>query len=289
MRSLPPLDGLHAALTAAETGSLSAAATALGVTHATISRRISGLETWSGSRIFRRHGRGVQPTLDGQRLLTRLGQIFDDMERLVAQDRRPRGQRIVRLAVTPSFARFWVLPRLTELETEGDLRIELVTEQLNVNLGAGEADIAIRYGKGGWKLGVEHSLFNEVLVPVAPKATVASMGRVTATKILSLPLLNDSTVVMWRAWARQNGITYRAKEADRIFGGYDLAIEAAISGIGISLWNSSLHSLDPRLQVIPMASALPLESPLRHILIVPDQASPSAIRLAARIVQLAGA
>jgi LysR family transcriptional regulator, glycine cleavage system transcriptional activator len=288
MRSLPPLDGLHAALAAAESGSLSAAATALGVTHATISRRISGLETWSGSRIFRRHGRGVQPTLDGQRLLTRLGQIFDDMEKLVAQDRRPRGQRIIRLAVTPSFARFWVLPRLAELQ-QGELRIELVTEQRNVNLGAGEADLAIRFGRGGWKLGAEHGLFNEVLVPIASKVRMTAMGSVTAMTILSLPLLNDSTVVLWRAWARQHGITYRAKEADRIFNGYDLAIEAAICGLGVSLWNSGLHSLDPLLEVVSMAGTQPLQSPLRHMLIVPDQASPFATRLATRIMQLADA
>jgi LysR family transcriptional regulator, glycine cleavage system transcriptional activator len=284
-KSLPPIECLTAAFSAATTGSFSAAAIELGVSHAAVSRRVVGFEAWAGSKIFERHGRGVRPTLDGQRLITRLGQMFNEIDRLIDRERRPRRQRNVRVGVTPSFARFWLLPRLSELERD-DLSVEIMADQRHANLRAGEADILIRYGRGGWGIGQESALFNEPMVPVASSKPRKKPALFAASNVMALPLLHDSNIVLWRGWARNCGATFRVKDGDRILSDYGLAMDAARAGLGVALWNKCLHALEPGLEaVLPSASA-PFLSPFRHILIVRNvEPCSTTDRLAKRIIR----
>src|SRR5262245_36405356 len=125
--SLPPIECLAAAFAAARLGSFSAAATELGVTHATISRRVAGAEAWQGARVFCRHGRAVRPTTIGQQMLIRLAQSLDQLNAIVDRERAPRRRPVVRIGVTPTFARFWLLPRLAWLERD-DLTVDVAAE-----------------------------------------------------------------------------------------------------------------------------------------------------------------
>jgi len=50
--NLPSIDSLTAAICAAKTGSFSAAAFELGITHAAISRRVAALEEWAGLKFL---------------------------------------------------------------------------------------------------------------------------------------------------------------------------------------------------------------------------------------------
>src|SRR4051794_34815102 len=108
---LPPLEGLIAAAAAARSGSLTAAAEELGLTHSAVSRRIAAVEAWMGSELFERHGRGVRPTPAGYRLV-RAGEEAFALIRAAAEPwRGPRGPRTLQLSVVPSFARMWLMPR----------------------------------------------------------------------------------------------------------------------------------------------------------------------------------
>ena len=53
-RPLPPLDTLHAFEAAARTGSFTAAAETLNLTHGAVSRQVAKLEAWLGFRVFDR-------------------------------------------------------------------------------------------------------------------------------------------------------------------------------------------------------------------------------------------
>ena len=113
---LPPIDCLVAALAAMEFGSFSAAAEALDITHASVSRRVATAENWVGYALFDRHARGVRPTLDGQRLLLRLQKTFGELESLAGRRTRDTARNVVRIQTTPSLARFWLIPRLEKFE-----------------------------------------------------------------------------------------------------------------------------------------------------------------------------
>ena len=112
---LPPLDGLRAFEAAAQSGSFSAAASALNVTHGAISRQVAKLEHWLGLKLFERKARGVALTPDGQRLFLRTSEAFaliaDNSERWT----ETRGPAVVRLGSIPSVSSLWLMPRLARL------------------------------------------------------------------------------------------------------------------------------------------------------------------------------
>lgn len=272
----PPVECLLAAVAAARCGSFSAAASEIGVTHAAISRRVAGAEVWAGTRLFERHGRGVRPTPEGQRLLTRLVQHFADIDALVDRGRRPRVQQTVRLAVTPSLARLWLMPRLVTLERD-DLRIDVLASTANIDLASGAADLAIRYGRGGWNIGDEWPLFSEALIPVG----VGLSADAATEEIVARALLHAGDTALWRAFAKQHRITLRQKAADRSFADYALCLDAATAGLGVALWNPSLHSLPSPLAANEINAFVP---PIRHFLIQPTpQRSVAATLLAERL------
>src|SRR5260221_14699082 len=73
---LPPLDPLRAFEAAARTGSFSAAAITLNLTHGVVSLQIGKLEHWLGHPLFERQARGVALTPDGQCLYLRTAEAF---------------------------------------------------------------------------------------------------------------------------------------------------------------------------------------------------------------------
>jgi DNA-binding transcriptional LysR family regulator len=283
----PPLEALQAALAAARAGSFTAAAAELEVTHATISRRVEMAEKWFQCSLFDRHARGVTITATGQIALAKVAHAFEQLKQ--ARQPRPVGQNlpIVKLATTSSFARFWLIPRLTELEgTVQDLRIDLVTSALNVSLASGEVDLAIRYGRGQWNYGDEEPLFEESLCPVVSPEVLASNER-PLSLIKDTALLHTGDTTLWRAWMSHYGKRLTSKPTDRVMDDYAQAIEAARSGLGIALWNPAIHSLDAFNGELVALNELTCPSPLRFFLLSkPGPAHTPPMRVRSRLCRL---
>jgi len=239
--AFPPLESLAAAITAARDGSFSAAASALGVTHAAISRRVAAAEQWAGIRLFERHGRGVRPTVEGERLLIRVSQTIDALDRVAV--RRPKiSLPTVRVSTTPSFARYWLLPRIRAMEEAIEkVRIEIDTSPRPVDLQVTGIDIAIRYGRGGWRIGRETKLFDERLVPFASPRLFDRSKQAQVNEILALPHLHNGDALGWRTWAEAMGRVHRPKAVDRFMLDYSLTTDAARAALGVVLLNRSIH------------------------------------------------
>src|ERR1051325_1735229 len=149
-RQLPPLDTLHAFEVAARTGSFSAAAETLNLTHGAVSRQIAKLERWLGQKLFLRQARGVDLTPEGLRLFQRtteaLALIADSSDRWI----EAKGSAVVRLASLPSVSGLWLMPRLRALEAgEPNLRVELIIDHRENDLAGEGIDLALRCGNGG--------------------------------------------------------------------------------------------------------------------------------------------
>jgi DNA-binding transcriptional LysR family regulator len=283
------MECIAAALAAARHGSFSAAADELGVTHATVSRRVAGAERWAGVRLFDRHGRGVRPTHPGQFVLNRLAVALDEVNAVVDRERTPRQRPAVRLSVTPSFARFWLWPRLSALEGE-DLHIDVVAELRNADLEGGEVDMAIRYGRGGWKFDHEEPLFDEFLAPFAARAAFPMLATADPEEIVQLPLLHNGPTRGWPAWGLRHNVRVRRKAADRQVGDTGLMMDAALAGLGVGLWLTALRPAPEAARLLLFRSDLRVPAPHRYHLLMrtPRPGGPAAV-LAERIRKAAAA
>lgn len=241
-QTLPPLDGLTAVVAAHRTGSFTAAAEALELTHGAVSRRVQAVERWLGTPLFERHGRGVRATPAGQRFVAQVEQALGSIRESADRWRPRRELPTVRISVVPSFARLWLLPRLPELqESPAQRRIELQIEHRVADLAAGQSDLAVRYGRGQWRGARAQLLFAEQLFPVAAPDIAASLGaHAKPARLAEMPLLHDSDTSQWRAWLDEHGARFRAKAADRRFEDYDLVLAAAQAGLGVALLRSPL-------------------------------------------------
>ena len=205
-RSRPPLANLETVCLVARHGSFTAAAEASGLTHGAISRRVGAVENWLGCPLFERHGRGVSLTCDGQRFLGRVEHAFDVIDAAADQWHQARKTPAVRLSVVPSFAKLWLLERLRSLEAgEPFIDIQVTTEHRNADVGAGEVDIALRYGRGGWTSIDAEPLMSETLYPVASPEVAARLAGADVAQMLAMPLLHDSDLTGWRAWCGAQG------------------------------------------------------------------------------------
>jgi LysR family glycine cleavage system transcriptional activator len=234
--ALPPLDGLVTMIAAARSGSFSAAAEELGLTHGAVSRRIRAVEVWLGTDLFERHGRGVRMTPAGVRFVRTVEQAFGSISSAAEQWRPHGGVPTLRLSVLPSFARLWLLPRLLTLQGDPpDLFLDISTEHRLADLRDGGIDLAIRYGAGSWPDLQSTLLFREELVPGAAPALASRLKSADAKAILRHPLVHDSDASQWRAWFSGVDVSYRLRPMDRRFEDYDLVLETAAAGAAIAL------------------------------------------------------
>jgi DNA-binding transcriptional LysR family regulator len=229
----------------------------------------------------------VRLTPDGQRILGRIEHAFSVIDDAADSWRKPR-RRSVRIATTASFAQIWLLPRLERIEKElGQTRVEVLAAQQNANLATFEADIAIRYGRGGWNTEYEEKLFaQEALVPVVSRKLSQQTGRKpTAEKIASVPLLHDSDSTCWRAWFSSHRLQFRNKPADRVLGDYMLTLAAAAEGLGVALLNKPLGApglLESQLVELGLESA---PAPLSYHVLARASGADSAVVQCLRILR----
>jgi DNA-binding transcriptional LysR family regulator len=291
---LPPLVALEAVVQVARQGSLTAAALALGVTAGALSRKVAAVEAWLGGPVFERHGRGLRPTPDGERFFGRLEEAFGLIGAAAEPWRARRGPESVRISVTASFARLWLVPRLAALETGEPgalrLRIEVAVTDRIADVEAGEADLAVRYGRGAWSGAESSLLLAERLTPVANAAVAGSLGRdPSAEAILTQPLLHDSDVVGWRTWLRAAGFGHMQPRArDRRFEDYGAALAAAEAGLGVALARLPFADAAIRQAGLKRVSALAAESPRAfHLIVRSRESRPATLTLARRLAAAA--
>ncbi len=129
------------------TGSLSGAARKLGVNHATVFRRVVGLEAKLGVRLFERDGGHYSPTEAGEEL-ARAGALMEEaanaaLRRVAGQDLRPAGT--VRIATTDSIAQYLLPSMLQACRSQyPEILLELAIANDMANLSKRDADIAVR-------------------------------------------------------------------------------------------------------------------------------------------------
>ncbi|CAN7409556.1 LysR substrate-binding domain-containing protein [Bosea sp. LjRoot90] len=282
---LPPLDTLRAFEAAARSGSFSAAAESLNLTHGAISRQVAKLEHWLGLRVFERQARGVALTPEGQRLFQRTQEAFLVFADSSDRWSEPRGTAVVRFSATPSVCSLWLMPRWQRLES-GDpaVRIMLQVDHRKVDLEEEGIDLAIRCGRGGTPGRVSVQLFEEWCYPIASPELARAIGDGKPERFLDQPLIHDSDAAGWRAWFNAQGLDFRPRQQDRRFEDYNLVLDAAASGLGVALARPPLAQAQVDAGRIARVDARTALNPVSYWLDRPmGQPRPAAVALATRI------
>ncbi|NNE79850.1 MAG: LysR family transcriptional regulator [Silicimonas sp.] len=141
-------DEIRTAFHVARMGTVSGAADALGVHHATVIRHIDSLEDRLGVKLFQRHARGYSSTEAGQDLL-QVAQATDDqfaqlVNRIKGRGDEVSGELVVTSLATASSRMTSTLTRFQEQFP--DLIIRYLTGEELLRLEYGEAHVAIRAG-----------------------------------------------------------------------------------------------------------------------------------------------
>jgi DNA-binding transcriptional LysR family regulator len=173
-------DDIRIAWEVARNGTLSGAAQALGIHHATVMRRIDGLEARLGVKLFQRHARGYTPTEAGADLLQTAGAAAEQFGALAGR-LRGRGAAVSGELVVTSLAEFapLLIPALAGFQADNpDLSVRLVTDERVFRLDYGEAHVAVRAGAAPQEPdNVVQPLARLAAAPFASAAWVARHGR----------------------------------------------------------------------------------------------------------------
>ncbi|WP_205032102.1 LysR family transcriptional regulator [Hwanghaeella grinnelliae] len=167
----------------AKRGSLSGAARTLGVEHATVARRIAGLEADLHVKLVDRRGRRILLTPEGERIAAAAGRIEDEaasIERLAA-GAQAQIAGTVSISAPPLLAAARLVRPLADIrKAHPKLTIRLVGENRSARLEKREADIAIRLSR-----------------PESGAQTISKLGEMPFNLYASLPYLQATRPEDW--------------------------------------------------------------------------------------------
>lgn len=245
-RQLPPLATLRAFEAAARHLSFRQAASELGVTPTAISHQIRLLEAMLGQPMFVRHVRRVSLTPAAATLYPVLRTGFDAFADTLAQLRKPAARATVVLTATRLFTARLLVPALGGFtRAHPDIDLHLHASDTPVDLAAGAADIAVRYGTGPFDPLIATPLAAErVGVLCSPSLMIATPADLRRTSLLHSEWVHPVAGPDWATWARLAGMDDLAVESGPRFTDDGHALQAAIAGHGAVLSSLILAAPD---------------------------------------------
>ncbi|WP_294049088.1 LysR substrate-binding domain-containing protein [Sphingopyxis sp.] len=279
-RKLPPLAALRAFEAAARHLSFQKAAGELAVTPTAISHQIRLLEDVLGFALFTRQVRQVALTEAGERLYPTLRDGFDAFDRALA-DLAPGPRRAaVTLTATIQFTARRLLPALGSFrERFPDFDLRLHSSNELVDLAAGLADVAVRYGRGPFDGLVGWPLFSERFgLLCSPKLGLTGPEDLARATLLHVEWHQPANASDWRRWARLAGVEGLAVDEGPRFSSDDHAVQAAVAGHGVMIGSLILArpEIDAGLLVHPFGPVIEGES--YHMLATPANMACADVR-----------
>ena len=252
MRRLPPLRALEAFVRVVRLGSARAAAGELGLSPSALSRRIAGLEEFTGRKLFSRTGQSMKLTDEGRQFYDIVAPHLEALAAAVEAQSENLQLLRLRLGVLPLFGTQRLFPRLPELrEKHPRLHIDIDTGPHLIDRVGDTLDAAIL-------LTVEpdpalhsvrldrnkiHAITNRTLAAqVGPEPDAARLSRQTFLIHTDMPLSFD-------AWKSALGLNGMQPAAIDHYDSGQLILEAAAQGLGIAIMHDDhlkRHN-DPRL------------------------------------------
>lgn len=234
----PSMAALNAFEAAARHGSFTLAARELSLTESAVSRQIGLLEESLNVSLFVRIKQRVT--------LTRSGRLYSEQVRAslraLEQDTlsiaaHGSGRGNLELAVLPTFALEWLIPRLPAFYAQyPDIRINMGVRTMPFDFETEHFDVAIHHGKAIWPYANLEFLFGERMVVIARQDLIGDAIQ-HPQDLLKFPLLYSTTrPESWRQWFELAGVSEIPESLHSA--GFELqamVVRAAEAGLGVGL------------------------------------------------------
>jgi LysR family glycine cleavage system transcriptional activator len=255
----PSVQELRALVFCGDLGSVSRAADALNLTQSAVSRSIRSLEERLGVQLFHRVRKRLRLSDAGRAM------VHDSRDILIRLDRSAKmamaysgGGDVLRLAVLPTFAATWLIPRLPDfLKSHPNVSIDLASALHPVDFDESPFDAAIQRAVMARKDTDAVHLLDESLIIVAAPCLVAVAQDLTNDDLAQYPLIQLATrPELWNDWFTGAEVTRVERLQGPRVQHFDMAISAAEAGLGIALLpdifaqpaiaSGALHKVHPR-------------------------------------------
>lgn len=234
---------LVAFLAVARERSFTRAAAKLGVSQSALSHTVRGLEERLGLRLLTRTTRSVSATEAGQQLIDSLSPSFEQIESAIAAvgELRDRPSGTIRITTSAHAARHRLWPVLSALlEAHPDIKAEVVSDSMLVDIAADGFDAGIRLG--------EQIAKDMVAVRIGPPLRMAAVASPAYLKghprvevpqdliqhdCINLRFLTRGNLYAWEF--EKDGHPLNVGVDGRLtFNAPDQIVQAAIEGFGIA-------------------------------------------------------
>ena len=262
---LPSLNALRAFEVTARHGSFRKAADELSVTPAAVKQLVSKLEKAIGEPLLERQGGSMELTRTGALGSADLKIAFRQISFAVERMRANNDDRLV-VSVDPSFASAWLVPRLESFKASNpDIMVLVDSSMQVVDLKAGEAEIAIRFGVEDHGNLLFHRLFDEHLGALCSPRQAKGPPPITELEDLERVVLlrwdlsefewavNTRKWNFWRTWLDAVGAGRIKPGVGAKFNDSNLAVQAAVAGQGFIIGSEPILKtlIDSELLVNP--------------------------------------
>lgn len=236
---IPNLGALQAFEATARLGSFSRAAEELSLTHSAVFRQVAGLEERLGVQLFTRIRRRIALTDAGAEYAARVRHHLDQLEKdtfgLIS---RAGLGRSLHIAVLPTLATTWLVPRLPAFQREyDDVSVSLSVRTRPFQFNDHPFDAAVYHAAQLWPGTVGFKLFDEKeLVPVCTPAVREAIAA-HAEGMQGVPHLHMmSRPDVWRQWYREQKRDYPPSAgAGPRYELFTMLLAAAQAGMGVAL------------------------------------------------------
>ena len=234
---IPNMGALMAFEAAARHESFTHAAKELFLTESAVSRQIATLESNIGVRLFVRAKQRVLLTRAGRLYSTQVRRALENLDRdtlsIIAHG---SGGGYLELAVLPTFASHWLIPRLKDFnDRTPDVRVNMGVQTAMFDFEESHFEAAIHYGKPTWPGTSWDYLFGEEIVPICSPSLLSKPIK-KVHELLSYPLLHSTTRPdAWTRWFSDLGVEDNSTMQGVRYELYTMLIAAAAAGLGIAL------------------------------------------------------
>ena len=235
-RKIPSSAALLAFEAAARHGNFARAAAELALTEGAISRQIARLEALLNSKLFDRTGSRVRLNPAGARYARQVREILTRLERDTHDvSGMPAEGRSLEIAVLPTFASRWLIPRLGRFTAQHPHIVVNIAARSDPFILPGSGfDAAIHFDHPAWT-GMEVTfLFEEYLLPVCHAALVTDDD--LPGQLNRLPRIHRrQNPDAWLHYAHECGLTLDNPAQGPRYDLHEMAIAAVLSQQGVAL------------------------------------------------------